>query len=532
MPQTGGRPMIAAMGRWGSPLTLREISLLAAALLFALIAAPVAAQTSISEAERATVRIALIAEDPAGPMLAGTGSGFVVAPNLVVTNAHVVAAARQQPNFSVAVVPPEGEGLVPARIVRYSQLNDLALLEFHGGPDVPPATIATLEPRPGDAVATLGYPDVDDLQRPATELVRPTAPSRSSGNVVALRDRAPNGEPIPTINHEAAISSGSSGGPLVDECGRVIGVNTWHTRGMQTLEVRGVATRASQLISFLEEAGVTPRLTDERCLSFAERVEAERVATVSALENQNRELAAKLETADRLTRLALVILICGTLALFIAVIVLGGLLLSRRGRTVVVPNAPVHHEPAVEHPPRRALGVAAVVGGATVAAVIVVAASIWLLRARGAPEAENAPNNFAGDMACAFDASASEGAGEAEDTSFNVSGALCVNGRTLYAPAADGRYQRVILSGGERALDVMTIDPESGQFSRERYPLSESAFDSAAAAAGAASAPSCDAEGARAAVTARNQSLMQFAEGQPSQRLVWRCTPAQPETEN
>jgi serine protease Do len=502
--------------------------MLAASLLVAF-AAPAAAQNIVSEAEQATVRIAVIVEDASGRMLYGTGSGFVVAPHLVVTNAHVVAAARQQPNFAVAVIPPSGEGLLPARIIRYSPLTDLALLQFGGGPDITAATIATLEPHAGDAIIALGYPDVDDLQRPAIELVRPTPPSRSSGSIASLRDRAPTGDPIPTINHEAAISSGSSGGPLIDECGRIIGVNTWHSRGQDTLESRGVATRSSQLIDFLEEAGVTPTLSDQRCLSFAERVEAERVATVDALQAQNTELAAKLETADRLTRIAVVILLSGTLALFVAVGVLGGLLLSRRNRRHPEPQhqpAPHHEEPHPQHR-RSALGIAAVVGGAAVAAVIVVAGGVVFLRERADRPADPAAvARFAGEMSCALDRDASEGAERAEDTGFTVSGAMCVNGRTLYAPSPEGRYyRRAILSGGDRTLDVLTIDPERNEFRRERYALSTEAFTAATQAAGASVAQGCDDEAARDAVSRRNETLLHYAEGRPQQKLVWRCEP-------
>jgi hypothetical protein len=500
-----------------------------AASVLVVLAAPAAAQNIVSEAEQATVRVAVIVEDASGRMLYGTGSGFVVAPHLVVTNAHVVAAARQQPNFAVAVIPPTGEGLLPARIIRYSPLTDLALLQFGGGPDITAATIATLEPHAGDAIIALGYPDVDDLQRPAIELVRPTAPSRSSGQIASLRDRAPTGDPIPTINHEAAISSGSSGGPLIDECGRIIGVNTWHARGQDTLESRGVATRSSQLIDFLEEAGVTPTLSDQRCLSFAERVEAERVATVDALQAQNTELAAKLETADRLTRIAVVILLSGTLALFVAVGVLGGLLLSRRNRPAPAPHyePPPHHEEPPHHR-RSALGIAAVVGGAAVAAVIVVAGGVVFLRERANRPADPAAvARFSGEMSCALDRDASEGAERAEDTGFTVSGAMCVNGRTLYAPSPEGRfYRRAILSGGDHSLDVLTIDPDRSEFRRERYTLDDENFAAAAQAAGASVAQGCEDEAARDAVARRNETLLRFAEGRPEQRLVWKCEPA------
>ncbi|MES1156941.1 MAG: serine protease [Alphaproteobacteria bacterium] len=496
--------------------------------------APAAAQqsassgVSINDAENSTVRVAVIVEDPSGRMLYGTGSGFVVGPHLVVTNAHVVQAAREQPNYSVAVIPPTGDGLVAAHIIRYSPIDDLALLEFVNGPNLQALTIATLEPHAGDAIVALGYPDIDDLQRPAVDLVKPTAPSRSSGSIASLRDRAPTGDPIPIINHEAAISSGSSGGPLLDECGRVIGVNTWHARGTDTLESRGVASRASVLIDFLDEAGVTPLLSDEKCLSFAERIEAERAQTVDALQAQNRELAKKIDEATRLTNIAVVVLLTGTLALFVAVLVLGGLLLTRRNHAPHPAPEP-HHDAPAPHPHHhpRALAIAAVVGGGAVAAAIVVLGGIAFLRERADHTPHPAPvAQFQGDMTCELDRSQTMGVDHAEDTGFTASGAMCVNGRTLYAPTPDGRgYRRAILSGGEQTLDVLTITPSTGEFRRERFAMNAADFATATQAVGATSPQSCDGDAARDAVARRNDTLMHYATGTPTQRVVWRCTP-------
>lgn len=509
----------------GIRLIAKVLRLLTVALALVLAGPALAQSTSVDDTERGIVRVVVILENPQGRMLYGAGSGFVVASNLVVTNAHVVAIARQHPEYQVGIVPPSGDGMVTARIVAFSPLNELALLEYRSGPNLPPITISTVEPRTGDTVVALGYPDVDYLGASGADLLRPTAPSRTSGEIASLRDRAPTGDAIPTINHQAVISSGSSGGPLLDECGRVIGVNSWHVSGQDTGETRGVATRVPGLLQFLDDAGVTPKLSDERCLSFAERVQADRVATVEALQVQNRELTAKLELADRLTRISVVILIGGTLALFVAVCVLGAVLLSRRHPRAPETAAPDDFE---VRPPHRAMGVAAVVGGAAVAAILIVAAGVALLRTRGAQSLlQSGEANFQGTISCTLDRSASQNAGEADDhMTFTASGNLCVNGRTLYGRARDGhRYQRALVSGENRSLDVLTIDPRNGEFTRERYPLTDESFAAASQAADASSADGCESADARQAAQRRNESLLRFAEGRPSQRLVWRCEP-------
>ncbi|MBK8543883.1 MAG: hypothetical protein IPL62_10175 [Caulobacteraceae bacterium] len=108
--------------------------------------------------------------------------------------------------------------------------------------------------------------------------------------------------------------------------------------------------------------------------------------------------------------------------------------------------------------------------------------------------------------------------------SFTASGQLCVNERTLYAPLGDDspRYRRVIVLGEARVMDVLTIDPSTGEFRRERYPLNEADFAAAnQAVADSSVGRGCD--GDPADVARRNEALTPFAQGEPRQRLVWRC---------
>jgi hypothetical protein len=221
-----------------------------------------------------------------------------------------------------------------------------------------------------------------------------------------------------------------------------------------------------------------------------------------------------------------VILIGGTLALFVAVCVLGAVLLSRRRNHVSAAPAlePAVAAPEPFEPQRRRTGVLVVVAGATIAAVLIVAAGVTLLRARNTAAPQDATGVFSGAMSCTLDRAASQGAVGAADVSFTVSGQMCVNGRTLYVPGANGRYQRAILSPETHGLDVLTIDPRNGEFRRERYPLSDGAFNAARdATAPSDTTYSCDDPEAQSAVQRRNQTLMHFAQGASAQRFVWRC---------
>ena len=67
---------------------------------------------------------------------------------------------------------------------------------------------------------------------------------------------------VPTLAHTALISQGNSGGPLVDRCGRVIGINSYL---IQQTTVTGFAIAASDLIDFLGRHGLRAPTNNAPC---------------------------------------------------------------------------------------------------------------------------------------------------------------------------------------------------------------------------------------------------------------------------
>jgi S1-C subfamily serine protease len=135
------------------------------------------------------------------------GSGWVAAPGLVVTNAHVVAGEQD------ATVTTQAGASMEATAVHYDPENDLALLRVDA--DLPPLQIAP-EPRSGMAAAVLGYPENGPYFVAPARLgeTRDTISEDSYG-------RGPVRRPIASLRGE--VRSGNSGGPLVDDRGRVLG---------------------------------------------------------------------------------------------------------------------------------------------------------------------------------------------------------------------------------------------------------------------------------------------------------------------
>lgn len=150
---------------------------------------------------------------PFGPQSAdGRGSGFIVeADGLVVTNHHVIDGARQ-----VTVKLPDGRNF-DAQILGSDPATDLAVLRLSGAEALPVVTLgrsAGLEV--GDWVVAMGNPM--GLEHSATVGI---VSGKGRGSLGLYRDSY-----LDFLQTDADIAPGSSGGPLFNLQGEVIGINT------------------------------------------------------------------------------------------------------------------------------------------------------------------------------------------------------------------------------------------------------------------------------------------------------------------
>jgi len=191
----------------------------------------------------------------------GTGTGFVVSPGVIVTNAHVVAP-----------LDPQRVYVVNRRLGRPVAVQ-IAAQTPDPQPGRPDFALLRL-PADAQPLAALGLTRVASRLDPVIAAGFPQAIMQTDANFRALLDG--NTQAIPELAvtdglvsavqnlpsgltvmpHTAAISRGNSGGPLVDRCGRVVGVNTFGFFNAEQGERVSYAQKVESLLAFLQANGV------------------------------------------------------------------------------------------------------------------------------------------------------------------------------------------------------------------------------------------------------------------------------------
>jgi hypothetical protein len=191
--------------------------------------------------ERTRGSIATVVTFDADGRRTGSGTGFLVRDaGWVATNYHVITGTKR------AAVSFGGNRVYPVEgVLAYDDKKDLALLKI---------TLPTFH-----SLSSLALADAGEL-RPGAEVVAIGSPlgldhTISTGTTSGYRfDESANRR---VIQHSASISPGSSGGPLLNRRGQVVGINTFFLQKANDLYF---AVPSNYLRTLIEDAGDDPIL--------------------------------------------------------------------------------------------------------------------------------------------------------------------------------------------------------------------------------------------------------------------------------
>lgn len=488
----------------------------------------------IAAASRGVVRVVIVQSDGRSSTMIGHGSGFAVTPEYVVTNAHVVEPLRQDDSLIAGIVPPEGRGGFEARVVAYSPRNDLALLKIQGDGRLSPLSLYAGQVTDGADVSAVGYPGNVDLAQglSLSDLVSPQAAVKTRGYVSAGR----SSREFDTILHTAPIGSGNSGGPLLDACGRVVGVNSFGTvsdNGTDSAFYFAISMR--ELSRFLQQAKVQAHASDLPCTSIADldRAESARAATdqARAAATQEAQALARQRTLEIARRKAEIdVLTERDNLMAIAVLLLVGTLAAGGAAFLYA-----------QRDDRRRTRIAG--GGALVLLLGTVAA--WALRpslqtidaraediaaATPAAGASGAPGQPAarstGKFVCVLDPQRSRvTVSDITDVPIEWTAEGCMNRRSQYGLSSDG-WSRVLVPNGEDTISVTHFDPATRSYTVERFLMALDPMNRARAERQKIVAPACGAGDAEARRFGEaQQAIRSLLPVEPNERMRYTCQP-------
>ena len=515
--------MMDGIGLWVRALALLLLSVL-------LPTAAHADPADIDAASRGVVRIVIVEINGEEIVPISHGTGFAVGPERIVTNAHVVAEARADDSLAIGIVPSDGGEAVYGRLVSVSGRNDLALIATTSPMNLPPLTISGNPLRDSGAVTAVGYPmNVDRAQGlSSSDIFRAQPPVKSSG---FLSGQRPTRE-FDSLLHTAPIARGSSGGPLLDACGRVVGVNSFGTDSGSADAEFYFAVSTRELLPFLRANDVTPQVNGSACRSLAEleaeerdraeraqrAAQAEAAAEEQALARRRDETRREVEfgvLAERESGLAM------SMVLLMAALAASGL-------AVHAYHIDLRHNAEI---------------GFALAALAVVGSGIAWVNRPGVDDIEARLEDRLHDemraeasgpivatprgaLVCVLQPDRSRITGEAaQNVPFEWSPGGCVNDRTQYG-FANGVWARVFVPGTEAAVSLNQFDPQTREYRVERYLLGTVAMARARAARAEFTAPACGiTEQAAAEFGALQSSVLSLLPDRPNERLVYACSP-------
>lgn len=175
--------------------------------------------------------------------MASAGTGVIFSSNgYILTNCHIIAGCSM---CRILVTNAHGvDEAYDAKVVGYDEDVDLAVLKVEAE-DLPAAVFGVSDDlRVGDQVYAIGNPLGVELRNTLTD-----------GIISAIdRDMDVDGVQMTLLQTTAALNSGNSGGPLINEYGQVIGINTIKMMSRyDTIEGLGFAIPSSLALRWVNE---------------------------------------------------------------------------------------------------------------------------------------------------------------------------------------------------------------------------------------------------------------------------------------
>ena len=178
--------------------------------------APAGEKLSIQDVyEKVNPSTVLVVADKGEQASIGTGV-IMTADGYIITNAHVISGGKD------CWIALDTGYTYDAKLVGYSEERDLAVLKAVDAADLPAASFGDSDLcRVGDTVYAIGNPLGVELRGTLTD-----------GIISAInRDVQVDGRIMTLLQTTAALNNGNSGGPLINEYGQVVGINTLKMSG-------------------------------------------------------------------------------------------------------------------------------------------------------------------------------------------------------------------------------------------------------------------------------------------------------------
>ncbi|MCX7354943.1 MAG: serine protease [Alphaproteobacteria bacterium] len=199
----------------------------------------------------------------------GSGTGFFIGPQTIVTNRHVAEKARD----GIVLVTSRSLGRVQAaRVMAMTPKGgtgslDFALLRLETAIAPAPLTLTPSVPKLSSVYAA-GYPglimqgDRGFMRLASGDAFASPDLSLTRGEVQSLQTTVIG---LPAIVHTASVLGGNSGGPLVDSCGRVVGVNTFIAVDQEQSGRVSYAQPTGELVRFLNQSKASAQTDTRPC---------------------------------------------------------------------------------------------------------------------------------------------------------------------------------------------------------------------------------------------------------------------------